>query len=564
MSPLPVSNQPEQHRLPKTLTGIVGLDEITQGGVPKGRPTLVAGAAGCGKTLLAMTFLYNGAIMFDEPGVFMSFEEHSEDLIANVESLNFDLSALIAAKKLVIDYVRIEPSEIDQSGEYDLEGLFVRLGYAIDQIGAKRVVLDTLEALYPGITDASLLRSELHRLFAWLKDRGVTAIITAERGDGALTGSGIEEYVSDCVILLEHRVIEQMTTRRLRVVKYRGSAHSTNEYPFLIDEAGIGVLPIIAAGLIQSASTDVIPSGIDGLDEMLGVHGFFKGSSVLVSGLAGSGKTTLASSFVDAACKRGERCLYYAFEEGPAQIIRNMRSVGMDLQSHIESGVLHVEAARPSLNGFEMHLARLSRDLDLFDPDIVVIDPLSAFRGPPMEVRTVLLRMLDLLKARGITTLFASLSEDGPDPTHTGLSSQMDVWISLRNVESNGEFNRIIYLLKARGMSHSNQLREFRVSEEGISVIDAYIGASGLLTGSARVSQEAHERADAAERKKNIGRREREMARKRTAVERQVKDLMTALEADESEAAAIAIQEAEINAMREVDRVVMATRRGGA
>jgi circadian clock protein KaiC len=566
MNEMPGRVPAERHDLPKARTGIGGLDEITQGGLPKGRPTLIAGAAGCGKTLFALTFLYEGATRFNEPGVFMSFEEQANDLVANVHSLNFDLLELIAQKKLVIDYVRVEPSEIEQSGEYDLEGLFVRLGYAIDQVGAKRVVLDTLEALFAGLTDANLLRSELRRLFAWLKERGVTAVITAERGDGALTRSGLEEYVSDCVILLDHRVVDQVTTRRLRVVKYRGSSHGTNEYPFLIDETGISVLPITSAGLTHIASTDVVPTGITGLDEMLGQHGYLKGSSVLVSGLAGSGKTTVASYFVDAACKRGERCLYYTIEEGPAQIVRNMRSVGLDIQGHIDAGLLQVEAARPTLYGFEMHLARVNRDLELFNPTIVAIDPLSAFRGPPMEVHSVLLRMLDLLKSRQITTLFTSLSEvdERSDVIDAGLSSLMDVWISLRNVESDGERNRILYLLKARGMSHSNQLREFRMSKDGISVIDAYIGAAGVLTGSSRLAQEARELAEEARRLDELDRRHRGIVRKRITVERQVGELMAALEAEEGEAEAIDAQEAAVNAMREADRAVMASRRGGA
>ena len=550
----------------KARTGIAGLDDITVGGLPAGRPTLICGSAGCGKTLFALTFLYEGATRFDEPGVFMSFEEQEADLVANVRSLHFDLPGLIAQKKLLIDYVRIEPSEIDESGEYDLEGLFVRLGYAIDQVGAKRVVLDTLEALFAGVSDSGLLRSELRRLFAWLKDRGVTAIITAERGDGALTRNGLEEYVSDCVILLDHRVADQVTTRLLRIVKYRGSSHGTNEYPFLIDETGISVLPITSAGLTQLASTDAVPTGIAGLDEMLGRGGYLKGSSVLVSGLAGSGKTTVAAYFINAACKRGERCLYYAFEESPAQIVRNMRSVGLDLQAHLDAGLLRLEAARPSLYGFEMHLARVNRDLELFDPVVVAIDPLSAFRGPPTEVHAVLLRLLDLLKSRQITTLFTSLSEvdERSDALDAGLSSLMDTWISLRNVESDGERNRILYLLKARGMSHSNQLREFRMSKAGISVIAAYIGAAGVLTGSSRLAQEARERAEEARRIEELDRRHREIARKRIMVERQVAELLAGLEAEEAEAQAVDAQEAAIKAMREADRAVMASRRGGA
>lgn len=550
--------------LPKAPTGIAGLDEITLGGLPAGRPTLICGAAGCGKTLFAMTFLHEGAIRYGEPGVFMSFEEPIADLIANVASLNFDLSGLIARKHLVIDHVLLEPGPMEQSGEYDLEGLFVRLGYAIDQVGAKRVVLDTLEALFAGLSDEALLRAELRRLFAWLKDRGVTAIITAERGEGTLTRHGLEEYVSDCVILLDNRVADQVTTRRLRVVKYRGSAHGTNEYPFLIDQPGITVLPITSVGLAHAVSDRIIPTGIAGLDEMFGRHGYHEGASVLISGLAGSGKTTVAASFVDAACKRGERCLTFAFEEGPAQIVRNMRSVGMDLQQHIDSGLLRLESARPSLYGFEMHLARVSRDLDAFHPAVVVIDPITSFRGPTSDVHAVLLRLMDLLKSRNITGLFTSLSEveNRLDSSDTSLSSLMDTWISLRDVEADGERNRVLYVLKARGMSHSNQVREFRMSADGIRVIPAYIGPSGVLTGSARMLQEARERAEHARRSADQARMHRAIVRKRDLVERQVAEMVAALEAEEAEAQALDTLAEADERWRMADRAAMATRRG--
>jgi len=552
--------------LPKAPTGIAGLDEVTLGGLPQGRPTLICGTAGSGKTLFALAFLYEGATRYGEPGVLMSFEESVGDLVANAASLGYDLHALAGQQLLAIDYVRIEPGETTESGEYDLEGLFVRLGYLIDQVGAKRVVLDTLEALFGGLTDTAMLRAELRRLFAWLKERGVTAIITAERGDGQLTRQGLEEYVSDCVILLDHRVHDQVTTRRLRVVKYRGSAHGTNEYPFLIDETGVSVLPITSAGLLQSAPDEAVSTGIDGLDVMLGRHGYFRASSVLVSGLAGTGKTTFAAHFADAACRRGERCLYFAFEEGPAQIARNMRSVGLDLQRHMDSGLLRLESSRPSRYGFEMHLARMNRDLSAFDPAVVVVDPLSAFRGADWEVHSVMLRLLDLLRSRGITALFTSLGEvdEGAATMDAGLSSMMDTWISLRNVASNGERNRVLYVLKSRGMSHSNQLREFRISETGISLIDAYVGPDGVLTGSARIAQEARERAGETAREEEADRRRRAVIRKRELVERQVAEMVAALEAEEAEAARLGAEDRASHAEREVGRLVMAARRGAA
>ena len=430
--------------LPKAPTGITGFDAVTLGGLPAGRPSLVCGAAGCGKTLFAVTFLVNGAVHFDEPGVFMSFEERAEDLAANVSSLGYDLDGLVADGKLAIDHVRVERNEIEESGEYDLEGLFVRLGFAVDQIGAKRVVLDTIETLFSGLSNAAVLRSELRRLFAWLKDRGLTTVTTGERGDGQLTRQGLEEYVSDCVILLDNRVQDQITTRRLRVVKYRGSAHGTNEYPFLIDERGMSVLPVTAAGLDYGVTTEAVSTGIAGLDAMLGRSGVFRGSSILLSGVAGTGKTTIGSTFVDAACRRGERCLFFVFEESAGQICRNARSVGLDLQRHVESGLLRFEAARPSLYGLEMHLARMHRDLERFDPAVVVVDPVSAFRGPDAEVHATLLRMVDLLKSRGITALFTSLRSNGVlvDGEDQDLSSLMDVWIKLLDVEAAGERNR--------------------------------------------------------------------------------------------------------------------------
>src|SRR6201990_977368 len=379
--------------LPKTPTGIGGLDDLTLGGLPSGRPTLLCGSAGCGKTLFGVTFLVNGVNRFGEPGVFMSFEEREKDLVANVNSLGFDIDALIAEKKLMVDYVRVERAEIEESGEYDLEVLFVRLGHAIDTVGAKRVVLDTIEALFSGLADTSILRAELRRLFGWLKDKGVTAIITAERGEGQLTRFGIEEYVSDCVILLDNRVQEQIVTRRLRVVKYRGSAHGTDEYPFLIDDEGISVLPITSAGLGHAISDNPVPTGVKDLDAMLGLGGYYKGSSVLISGLAGTGKSTFGAAFADAACDRGERSLYFAFEESPDQVVRNMRSVGIDLKKHLKSGRLKFEAARPTLFGFEMHLARMNRDIEQFKPATIIVDPISAFRGPTTEIHATLVRL---------------------------------------------------------------------------------------------------------------------------------------------------------------------------
>jgi circadian clock protein KaiC len=552
--------------LEKARTGIKGLDDVTIGGLPRGRPTLLCGAAGCGKTLIAMTFLVNGAMQYGEAGVFMSFEERSEDLAANVASLGYDLDGLIAAKKLVIDHVRIEPAEIEVSGDFDFEPLFVRLGYAIDQVGAKRVVLDTIEALFSGFKDEAILRAEFRRLFAWLKDRGVSAIITGERGEGQLTRYGIEEYVSDCVILLDNRVHDQVTTRRLRIVKYRGSSHGTNEYPFLIDDRGVSVMPITSARLQHKISSDIVPSGVADLDAMFGRRGFYRGSSVLLSGLAGTGKSTFSAWFANAVCARAERCLYFAFEESPDQIVRNMHSAGIDLQRHVDSGLLVFESARPSLYGLEMHLARMHRDIVEFNPAAVVVDPISAFRGVQSEIHGTLLRLADICKERGITAFFTSLSlaSDHASEADRGVSSLMDTWISLTDLESSGERNRVMFVLKARGMSHSNQMREYLLTGSGIKLIDPYVGQGGVLTGTARQAQEARERNETLERSQAIERRQRDLDRRRATVERQIAELRAAMEAEESEASMLGQQESGREEILIADRLAMATKRGAA
>jgi circadian clock protein KaiC len=459
--------------LPKSPTGIPGMDEITGGGLPKGRPTLVAGAAGCGKTLFAMEFLVNGAVQYSEPGVFVAFEENAEELTQNVASLGFDLRELNKQKKLIIDYVRVERSEIEEAGEYDLDGLFIRLGYAIDSIGAKRVVLDTIEVLFGSLPNQAVLRAELHRLFRWLKSKGVTAVITAERGDGTMTRFGLEEYVADCVILLDHRVNEQMSTRRLRIVKYRGTLHGTNEYPFLITKDGISVLPITSIGLDHKAPAGRVSSGIKELDDMLGGKGYYQGSSILLSGTAGTGKSSVAASFVDAACQRGQRCLYFSFEESTAQIIRNMRSIGIDLSPHVKKGLLQFHVARPTLYGLEMHLVTIHELIRQYKPEIVILDPITDFFavGSHAEVKAVLTRIIDFLKANQITALFTSYTEeDIPNESVVGVSSLIDTWISLRNLENRGERQRGLFILKSRGMAHSNQIRSFELTDDGIKI----------------------------------------------------------------------------------------------
>ncbi len=526
--------------LEKVPTGIRGLDEITDGGLPRGRPTLVCGGPGCGKTLLAIEFIVRGATQFDEPGVILSFEETAADLAANVASLGFDLEGLIAQKKLHIDFVRVDRSEIEETGEYDLEGLFVRLGHAIDMVGAKRVVLDTIEALFSGFSNEVILRSELVRLFRWLKERGVTAVVTGERGERRLTRHGMEEYISDCVLVLDHRVDSQVSTRRLRIVKYRGSTHGTNEYPFLIDANGFTVVPITSVGLEHLVSEERVSTGIDGLDAMMGGLGVFRGSGVLISGTAGTGKSITCAHFANAACLRGERTLYFAFEESPAQIIRNMRSVGLDLRRHVDSGVLRFRAARATLYGLEAHLARMLREIDDFRPGLVVLDPVTSLLGTAMsaDVHAMATRLLDGLKERGITVVLTTLTAavaSSPELTDIGISSLVDTWILLRDIELGGERNRGVYILKSRGMAHSNQIREFLISDAGVNLVPVYLGPEGVLTGSARAAQEARAVAAEVERTEELDRARRRLERKRAAAEAQIAAIRAELEAEEIE-----------------------------
>ena len=548
-------------QLPKAPTGIQGLDEITGGGLPQGRPTLVCGGAGCGKTLLAMEFLVRGATQFNEPGVFMAFEEAAKDLTQNVASLGFDLKDLVARKKMVLDFVYIERSEIEESGEYDLEGLFIRLGAAIDAIGAKRVVLDTIESLFSGLPNPLILRAELRRLFRWLKDKGVTAIITGESGEGTLTRHGLEEYVSDCVIVLDHRVTEQTSSRRMRVVKYRGSTHGTNEYPFLIDEDGISVLPITSLSLQQTSSTQRIPSGIARLDAMLGGAGYYRGSSVLVSGTAGTGKTSLAAHFSDAACRRGERVLYFCFEESPSQIMRNMRSIGIDLEPWVKKGLLQFHANRPSFAGLEAHLAMKHKVINAFKPQVVILDPLNSFvfGGNETEVKAMLIRLVDFLKTKQITGFFTNLTAGGGalEQSEVAISSLIDTWLLVRDIEIGGERNRGMYILKSRGMAHSNQIREFLLTDHGVELRDVYVGESGVLTGSARLAQEAQEKAAMTTRNQEVELRRVELERKRMSLEAQIAALRAEFAVEETASLKIIGQEKAEKAQLAQERVDM-------
>jgi circadian clock protein KaiC len=534
--------------LPKVPSGIRGLDEITVGGLPRGRPTLVCGGAGCGKTLFAMEFLVRGAADYGEPGVFIAFEETAEELAANVASLGFDLAALEAEKKLAIDFVYVERSEIEETGEYNLEGLFVRIQHAIDTVGAKRIVLDTIETLFSALPNPLVLRAELRRLFRWFKERGLTVVLTGEKGEGTLTRQGLEEYVSDCVIFLDHRIVEQTSTRRLRVVKYRGTFHGTNEYPFLIDEGGISILPLTSLGLDHQGYTERVSSGIPRLDEMLGGKGYFKGSTVLVSGTAGTGKTSVAALFARAACMRGERCLFFAFEEAAAQLARNMLSIGIDLAPYERNGRLKIIASRPTATGLEAHLVEMHRAVNELEPDVVVVDPITnlIMVGTRPDTQSMMIRLIDFLKMRGTTTFFTSLTSGGEaaETSEVNISSLIDTWLLLQVVRSGGERNRTLTIIKSRGMSHSNQATEYRLSDSGFELTDTYLGAGGVLTGSARLAKEAEDRAALTASAELIARTEQERQRRREALERRIVELREQFNVDDEKLARSTEEEA--------------------
>jgi circadian clock protein KaiC len=513
--------------LPKAPTGISGLDEVTGGGLPRGRPTLVCGPAGCGKTLLAMEFIVRGITEFNEPGAFVSFEESADDLIANVASLGFDLAQLRADGQLVIDCVGTY-GLVEETGEWDLEGLFLRIGAAIDKVGAKRIVIDTIETLFGAFSDRAVLRSELRRLLEWLKQRGVTAVITCERAEGALTRHGIEEYVSDCVIVLDHRVTAETSIRRLRILKYRGSHHGTNEYPFLIEESGVSVVPITSQGLQHTVSSERVSSGVARLDDMLGGGGFYKGSAILLNGGAGAGKSTLAAQFCDATCRGGGRALYFSFEESEEEIIRNMSLVGLDLKKWVDAGLLRFRCFRPSLFGLETHLFAMQKLVAEFDPAVVVKDPVSDLLrvGTGADVSALLTRQVDFLKARGVTALFTSLSPHvgrGGDDQY--IASLVDTWLVAKTVRGSGEYNRVLYVLKSRGIAHATQIAELLLTSHGIELADVYVGPDGILTGSARRAQEAQERSDGSAWLEDLEQRRTHLARRRESVEAEAASL---------------------------------------
>ena len=521
--------------LAKSPTGIKGFDEITGGGLPAGRPSLVCGPPGAGKSLFALQFLVNGVTLYGEPGVFLTFEESRADVLADVSSLDFDLDGLERDGRLLVDALVLEPSSVD-TGEFDLEALMVRLAWAVEKFGAKRVAIDNVEALFAAFTRPALIRSELRRLLRWLKDQGLTTVITGERGEGMLTRHGVEEYLSDCVVLLDDRVAQDVATRRLRVVKYRGSNHGRNEYPFVIGAAGVEVLPITSLGLNKQVSAERVSTGVPGLDEMLGGDGVFRGSGILVSGSSGTGKTTIGASFADAACERGEVVLFFSFEESEAEIHRNMASIGLDLARWVDRGLLHFHCERPTTRGLEDHLALMQQAIQEKAPALVVIDPVSSLgRGATaFDVSAMLMRQVYYLKAAGITAVMTVLTDESElSSSIINISSLVDTSLELVILPAPGERNRGLYVLKSRGTAHSNQIREFVLSDTGIEVVPVVIGANGLLTGSARIAAESAERATAQRLSLESQELERALEQRRETVEAHVATLRDDFAAEE-------------------------------
>jgi circadian clock protein KaiC len=517
----------------KCSSGIHGFDEITFGGLPRGRSTLICGGAGTGKTLFAMEFIVRGARDFREPGLFVTFEESAAELVTNVASLGIDLAQLIERKRLAIDHIQLSPSEIMATGEFNLDGLFIHLGAAIKAVGAKRIAIDSLGTLLARLPNELILGGELRRLFAWLKELGITAIITTELGDTTLTRYRLDEYISDCVIVLDQRVINQMSTRRLRIIKYRGALHGTNEYPMLIDEGGLSVLPIRALNLDYPLTGQHQRTGIPRLDTMLGGKGFYRGSCILISGSAGSGKTSLAALFALQLAREGKRCLYLPTEEAPRQLLRNLTSIGVDLAVPLRQGLLKMQPIRPTIFGLEQHLLNIQREVEHFRPAAVIIDPTSSLTsiGDPLAIEGMLIRLINFLKMKGITLLLTSLTAGGPleEASMAAISSQVDTWIVQKMVQTPSERNRVLYIMKSRGMAHSNQLREYTLSARGVDLLDVYDSGGEEATGTGRLRQQAH--AEAEEKVRSLAAEQglRARAQTRRNLQAQIAELETQL-----------------------------------
>ncbi|MBN8592076.1 MAG: circadian clock protein KaiC [Anaerolineae bacterium] len=552
--------------LAKSPTGIRGFDDITGGGLPQDRTTLICGGPGSGKTLFAIEYLINGIQEFNEPGVLIAFEETRDDLIRNCASLGFDLAHLIEQGKLIIDEIVMDTHHAQQTGDYDLEGLFIRLEYAINKVNAKRIAIDTIEVIFDLLGNSARLRSELRRLFRWIKEKKVTTVITSESEKGLFTRHDIEPYVSDCVIFLDQRLQDQLARRRLRIVKYRGSLHGTDEYPFLIDQDGMSVLPITSVGLDYTSSEERVATGIAGLDKMLGGEGYFRGSTILVSGSSGTGKTSFAAHFVNAACQRGEHCIYFTFEESASQILRNMRSIGIDLRPWMSGNLLQIHAIRPTMYNLEIHLAMMQKLIQDFQSETIVVDPVTSFDliGNTTDISLLFTRLIDFCKMRGITTLVTSIITSSPGSVikETNLSSLVDTWISLQDIEVGGERNRVLYVLKSRGMKHSKQISEFEFSSDGIYLIDAYTDSEGMLTGSARLAREMRKELEELEFQQQIAIKRLKFENRQAALKAQIEALQAELRMESAELQLIEDQTARRNTVIQHQRNDLARKHG--
>ncbi|WP_240236172.1 circadian clock protein KaiC [Nocardioides sp. CFH 31398] len=551
--------------LEKAATGIEGFDDITFGGLPRARATIVTGAAGSGKSMFGVEFLAQGARAYGEPGVLLSFEETADELVANAASIGVDLRAMADEGTLVVDSAAGDLDDLVQSGAFDLEGLLLRLAAAIDAVGARRVVLDTVETLFSTLPDETTVRREFARLLRWLKERDLTVVVTAERGQqGRLTRHGIEEYVSDCVVVLDHRVEDEVATRRMRVAKYRGSPHGTNEFPFLISGRGLVVMPLHHDELTE-VSEERVSLGIPELDTMVG-GGVFRGSTIMISGSAGTGKTSIAACAADAACRRGEKALFLSFEEPSGQVVRNMRSIGLDLQHWIDKGLLVVQHMRPAITGLEAHLASLHMILDEHPAEVVVLDAVASLsRGVASYASaSAVARDIAMLRLRGATTVLTALAGTHDDPhTDVSASSLVDAWLLVRNVENDGERNRLLMTIKNRGSFHSNQVREFLLTDDGPRLVDVFVGPDGVLTGSAREQQEARDASTEDARRRDQERRRASIERRREEVEAQIATLRRQLEDELADFADVDDSAADEAADRAAERADSAARRVG-
>jgi circadian clock protein KaiC len=495
-------------------TGIDGLDFVLQGGLPAGRPTLLRGAAGTGKTVIALTFLCEG-IAAGDSGVLVTFDESPEALLEHAEGFGFPARRHRTEGRLRILDMRPDRNEVQVGDTIELTAVLARIGHALDSTGASRLVVDAIDAMEAGFANSQSLRTELARVFDWIRDRGVTSLITTGEHAEFSARYGLEDYIADCVIALKQEVKHRVMTRVLRVVKRRGRGHGTNEYPFLLDTDGLFLVPVTGSVLGAPVSEQLLSTGIPGLDAMLGGQGIYQGSTVLLSGQAGTGKTSIACSLTQAACAAGIPVLYLSFEESVAELTRNQRSLGIDIGRYLaddDRGTLVMLPIRAVELGLEEHLMRAMHLVKRHRPALVVLDPVSSLagRGDEPGAKEILLRLLHLIKEEGITVVATELlSDDSQGVSHLDVSSMIDVWIKLRRHEHNGEMNRLIYVVKARGLPISDQVKEFRITSTGLRIEDPYIGEGGIVYGTARLARQAEDEETIAQLHRELDRAQR-------------------------------------------------------